>query len=183
MNADVWYYLAALLLLVINVSCWTATVFSLPGNWGIVLATLVFALVLNDDAAERGIHLGTLGTIVGLAVLGEVIEMTAGAAGAAKKGGSRRGMILAMFGAMVGSVGGTILGAPLPVFGPILGALGGGAGGAFVGAYAGESWKGRTTADRLAISTAALVGRLLGTVCKLLVGVVMVVIATMDSLG
>lgn len=183
MTADVWYYLAALLLLVVNVSCWTATVFSLPGNWGIVLATLLFALFLNDDAAGRGLHLGTLGTIVGLALLGEIIEMFAGAAGAAKKGGSRRGMVLAMFGAMAGSIGGTALGTPLPVFGPILGALGGGAAGAFLGAYVGETWKGRKTEDRLAISTAALVGRLLGTVCKLLVGVVMVVIATVDSLG
>ena len=57
-----------------------------------------------------------------------------------------------------------------------------GAAGAFVGAYAGEAWKGRGEEQRIAVSKAAFVGRLLGTVGKLGVGAIMAVIAAADAL-
>lgn len=180
MSSEVWYYIAATVLLLVNLGCWGATLFTLPGNWGIVLATALFAAFVHDDAGH-GIGWWTVGVIVGLAALAEVLEVAAGAAGAAKHGGSRRGMILAVIGAMLGSLAGAALGSPIPVVGLIIGALGGGSLGAFLGAWLGETWKGRTSDERLAISTAALTGRLLGTFAKLLIGIVLVVIATVDS--
>ena len=58
---------------------------------------------------------------------------------------------------------------------------GGGAAGAFAGAYFGEEGMGRTQAERIAIGQGAMIGRLLGTAGKLLMGIVMLVIITLDS--
>ena len=55
--------------------------------------------------------------------------------------------------------------------------MGGGAG-AWGGAYLGEMWKGRSQPERLAAGKGALVGRVLGTFSKLLVGVIMVAVFT-----
>lgn len=173
-----YYYLWAVLLLACNVCAVGSTLFSLPGNWFIVLATAIFVWALGSTAA---LTWWLVGILAALAALGEVIEFFAGAAGVAKQGGSRRGMLLAIFGAMVGSILGTVSGVPVPVIGPVIGALGGGAFGAFVGAYVGEMWKGRAGEHRLAISQAALVGRLLGTIGKMTVGVVMLVIVTIAT--
>lgn len=124
----------------------------------------------------------TLWVIVVLAVLaalGEIIEFAAGAAGAAKQGGSRRGMAAAILGAFVGSLMGAIVGVPIPILGSVIAAVLGGAIGAFVGAYVGE--KDRLHHERIAIGRGALIGRLLGTVGKLAVGTIMLVIVTADS--
>ena len=109
------------------------------------------------------------------------IEFAAGAAGAAKQGASRRAVVLAAVGAIAGSFGGAAVCSAIPVIGTIIGALGGGAFGAFGGAYLGEVWKGKSSDERLKIGKAALVGRLLGTLGKLSVGAVMVVIVTIGS--
>lgn len=183
MTAEILYYIWALLLFIVNVSAWSTTFVTLPGNWCIVAVTALFAWLVHPPGGG-GIGWWTVAIVAGLAAVGEIIEFAAGAAGAAKQGGSRRGMILAIAGSLVGSIGGSGIGTliPIPIVGTILGALGGGALGAFAGAYAGESWKGRPPEERMAVSNAALVGRLLGTVGKLAIGVVMIVIATFDSL-
>ena len=84
-----WYYTLAVLLVVLNLCALATNFLTLPGNWFIVLLTLLFALFVRP-ASGGGIGLWTAGTVFGLAVLGEVIELAAGAAGAAKSGGSRR---------------------------------------------------------------------------------------------
>ncbi|MFO0897206.1 MAG: DUF456 domain-containing protein [Pirellulales bacterium] len=85
----------------------------------------------------------TVFVLLALAVAGELLEFAASAATAARQGGSRRGMALALLGALFGSVLGVGLGSPIPVLGQLIGAVAGGAVGAFAGAYVGESWKGR----------------------------------------
>ena len=90
-------------------------------------------------------------------------------------------MILAVVGTIVGSLCGAMIALPIPLVGPILGALGGGAFGAFGGAFLGETWKGKTSDESLAIGKAALIGRLLGTFGKLLVGAVMFMIVAVDA--
>ena len=178
MNAY-WYYTLAVLLVLLNVCALATNVLTLPGNWFIVGFTVLFAVFVHLPSGS-GISLWSAGAVLGLAVLGEVIELAAGAAGAAQSGGSRRGMILAVAGAMAGSIAGAFLGVfiPVPVIGSLIGAIRGGALGAFGGAYAGEAWKGKTGEERMAISTAAMIGRVLGTVGKLGVGAIMVVVTT-----
>ena len=180
MSPEFWYYLWATLLLLVNLCAWGSTVMTLPGNWGIVLATALFAALVRIDS-EPGIDWRVVGGVAVLALIAEILEFAAGAAGAAKRGGSRRGMVLAIAGAMLGSLCGAFIGVPIPIVGSMLGALGGGAAGAFGGAYVGEAWKGRTSDEMLAISKAALVGRVLGTVGKLVAGMVMVVIVTVAT--
>jgi len=175
------YFLAGSLLLLGNVVCWIATCFSLPGNWGIVSLAVFYAVLLPEQENGLGMSWWAVGGLVALAGLGELLELIAGAAGAAKLGASRRSIVLSIFGAMLGSVAGAFIGVPVPIVGPLLAALGGGALGAFVGAYLGETWNGRADREKLSISMAALVGRLLGTVGKLVAGIAMVAYATVES--
>jgi hypothetical protein len=172
-----WYYTLAVLLVLLNICALATNLLTLPGNWFIVGLTVVFALFIHLPSGA-GISWWSAGIVVGLALLGELIELAAGAAGAAKSGGSRRGMILSVVGAMAGSIVGVALGVliPVPVIGSLIGAVIGGAVGAFAGAYAGEAWKGRTEDERVAVSMAAMAGRVLGTVGKLGIGAVMVVV-------
>ena len=176
------YWLCCILLLLANIACWIATFFTLPGNWGIVVLAALFAFFLPEQENGLGVSWPAVGGLAVLAAVGELLEFVAGAAGAAKQGASRRSMVLSLVGATVGSIGGAIIGVPIPVVGPIVAALGGGAAGAFAGAYLGETWKGRADHEKLSISKAALVGRLLGTVGKLFVGIAMVAYATVESL-
>jgi hypothetical protein len=180
MDTETLYYLWAALLLVVNALLWFTTFFTLPGNWGIVGAAALFAW-LAPHGEGQGISWTAVGVGVGLAALGEMVELVAGSAAAAQQGASRRAMVLALVGTVAGSVCGAIVGVPIPVIGPIVAALGGGALGAFAGAYLGETWKGRTSAERMAVGKGALVGRLLGTVGKAVLGAVIVVIVTFDA--
>lgn len=181
MNAF-WYYLLGVLFVLCNLGALVATILMLPGNWIIVAQCVLFKLFVNLPD-ERGLSWYCVGAVVVLAIVGEILEFAAGAAGAARSGGSRRGMLLAiivgMGGALVGTAAGSFL-IPIPFVGTVVGAVGGGALGAFGGAYLGETWKGRSEQERMAISQAALVGRLFGTVGKLAAGSIMVVISALD---
>jgi uncharacterized protein YqgC (DUF456 family) len=91
-------------------------------------------------------------------------------------------MALAVVGTAAGSLTGAVIGVPIPILGPVIGALLGGAGGAFAGAWLGEIWKGKTAAEGAHVGTGAMIGRLLGTSAKLVIGAAMVVIATVDAI-
>ncbi|HEY2253938.1 MAG TPA: DUF456 family protein, partial [Planctomycetaceae bacterium] len=104
-----WYHFWAVVLVMLNFCALLANVFTLPGNWIIVAFTVLFALFVRGSEGT-GLNWWCVGVVIGLAVLGEVVEFAAGAAGAAKSGGSRRGMLLSVVGAMGGSIAGAILG-------------------------------------------------------------------------
>jgi uncharacterized protein YqgC (DUF456 family) len=179
---EAWlYYLWAILFIAACALAWFATLFSLPGNWLIVGCSALFAWLFLPDTG-RGITWTTVAVLAGLAVLGEIVEFAAGAAGAAKQGASKRGVALAMVGALVGSVAGVAIGLPIPVVGSFVMALVGGAAGAFFGAYIGEAWKGRPHEARVAAGRGAFSGRIWGTVGKLTVGAVMLAIVAWDAL-
>lgn len=173
-------YVWAVILLMANVVAWICNVFTLPGNWVLLAFSLLYALFLPEDMTPR-VSLTMVAVLFGLAVLGEVIEFIAGAAGAAQQGGSKKGVALAVVGAFVGSILGAMLMAWLPLLGPIVGALGGGAFGAFAGAWAGEHGSERTSAERFNIGRGAAIGRLLGTAGKMAIGAIMLVLVTFDS--
>ena len=175
-----FYYFWAVILVAVNLVAWASSLFMLPGNWFIVLFTALFVVTVPVGDSQ-GISWWVVLSLVVLAVLGEILELVTGARGAAKQGASRRALLLSMVGAMIGSlVGATVL-MPVPVVGPILGAIAGGAFGAFGGAYFGETWVGKGGLESFQVSKAALWGRLLGTVGKVGVGIIMVVVATVDS--
>ena len=133
-------------------------------------------------SAGRGIHWATVGVGVALAIVGELVELAAGAAGRGRTGASRRAMVLALLGTVVGSVLGAFVAIPIPIVGPIIGAVGGGALGAFAGVYIGETAIGRSTEQSLAAGKGAMIGRLLGTASKLVIGVVLFVVVAVNAL-
>lgn len=180
MTIEQFYYLWVVLLLLGNLIAWASNFFALPGNWLVLVLSTLF-MVFVPTGNGPGIGLTAIVIVTVLAVLGEVIEFAAGAAGAARQGGSFRATVLALVGTVAGSIAGAVVGVPVPFIGPIIGAVGGGALGAFAGAYVGESWKGKTSAESIAVGKGAVIGRLLGTAGKLAVGAVMVVVVTIDS--
>lgn len=175
------YFLSALLLLLLSIGAWLLTLVTLPGNWLIVACAALFAWLFPEDAS-RGITWTTVAVLAVIAILGEVFEFGASAAGAARQGASKRGVALSMVGAILGSTLGLVVGAPVPVVGSFLMALVGGATGAFAGAYLGEGWKGQPGAQRLAVGRGAFTGRIWGTIGKLAAGAIMLVILAWDAI-
>jgi uncharacterized protein YqgC (DUF456 family) len=167
--------LAAILLIFLLGVGWLVQLLGLPGNWLIVLATAGYAWWVGPDASTA-IGWNTVLALAGLAVLGEVIELVAGALGVAKVGGSRRGALLAIVGSIVGSLVGVFVGLPIPLVGSLVAAVVFGGVGALVGAMLGESWKGRSFDSSLEVGQAAFIGRILGTVGKLIISSIMVVV-------
>jgi uncharacterized protein YqgC (DUF456 family) len=174
------YYLWALLLVVGSGLGWLLNLVALPGNWLIVGGAALFAWLLPEEAG-RGVKWETVIGLLVLAVIGEIIEFVAGAAGAAKQGASRRAVALAMVGAVAGSITGLAVGAPIPILGSFVMALFGGAAGAFTGAYLGEAWKGRAEPERTAAGRGAFFGRIWGTVGKFAVGAIMLAVVAWDA--
>jgi len=85
------------------------------GNWIILAAVGIAAAVTGFD------HFGglTLVVLLGLAILGEVLEAAAAGVGAARYGGSRGAIVAALVGTIVGAIVGTPM---LPLVGTVIGA-------------------------------------------------------------
>lgn len=179
---NIWlYYTLALLLICGGGLCWLSNLFSLPGNWLLLGLVALFAWLASAETG-RGISWMTVGILAGLAVIGEVIEFFAGAAGAAKQGASKRSIFYSLVGGMAGSIMGAMAGLPVPVIGSLIAALLGGSLGAFAGAYLGEKSVERPHGESIAVARGAFTGRLWGTVGKFAVGAVMLGVATVDAL-
>ena len=103
--------------------------------------------------------------VCALALLGELFEFLAGVLGSKTAGGSGRGAIGALVGALLGGLVGTFC-IPLPILGSLIGTCGGAA----VGALAMELHGRRTLGAALRSGAGAGVGRLLGTLGKLIAG-------------
>ena len=173
-------YVAASLLLVANMIAWLSTFVTLPGNWIVLFFAVLYAYFLPADYDPR-VSWTVVVLIAVLAIAGELIEFLAGAAGAAKHGGSRWGIGFSLVGAFVGSILGAITLSVVPVIGTMVGALLGGALGAFGGAWLGEQHTDKTDQQRWEISKGAFFGRIFGTVGKLAWGSLMVALVTIDS--
>ncbi len=176
---SIWlYYCLAILLSLGNVIGFLSNFASLPGNWLIVAATAAFAFFAHSG--QHSVSWPIVGLLFFLAIIGELLEFLAGTAGAAKQGASRRSMVLSVIVSIVGSIVGAMIGMPIPILGSAFAALLGGALGAGVGAAIGEDWKGRDVEGTIQVGAAAFAGRMLGTAGKLVVGGIMLVIATVD---
>lgn len=167
---------AAILLVVVLLGCWVLTVFNLPGNWLMVGTVALYALAVPSES-RLAISWTIVAVLVALAIGGEIIETAAGAVGAARARGSRRGMLLAIAGSIAGSVLGAIVGLPIPLVGSVVAAILFAALGAMLGAVLGEQWKGRDAQFSWQVAQAAFWGRLFGTLGKITVGSAMLVIA------
>ncbi|MBI4578998.1 MAG: DUF456 family protein [Planctomycetes bacterium] len=158
----------AVVLTLVNLA-WLATIaVGVPGTWLMVLSTDVAAWLQwqpGRPATEQVIGIWPLAIIVALALIGEVLEFAAGAAGARKAGGTRRSALAAIVGGLVGGIVGTFV-IPIPLVGSLLGA----AAGAGLAAAGAAMTGGKNVDDSVRIGVGAGVGRLLGTVYKLATG-------------
>ena len=165
----VWLTLLALVLLLL----WAINFFGLPGNWGIVLAAIGWMLLAPEGFGYSWL---TVVALVVLGLLGEAIEFLASVLGTKKLGGSNRGATCSVVGSIAGGIAGLFFGIPIPI--PVVGSLVGAilfAGiGALIGATIGEQWEGKTVKESVQIGGAAFLGRVAGTIGKVVVGLAMV---------
>ena len=143
------------------------TVFlGLPGAWLVIaLATIIELFDGFWLPASRSVSFGWWPIIiaVGLASLGELAELLAGAVGARRAGSTRSGAV----GAIIGGLTGAIIGIPVPP--PVIGSLVCSVLGTFIGAVLGELSAGGDEArfgDTMRPATGATIGRVMGTLVK-----------------
>ncbi len=160
---------------------WAMTLMCLPGTWLIVVATAMYAYFVPTPW-RVDIGWGVVAAVLGLAVLGELIETLAVAVGAKRAGGSKRSAFLALCGSIGGGLLGGLLGLPVPVIGSVIAIVLGAAFGATGGAMLGEHWKGRSADHGWEVGKAAFWGRLLGTLGKIGVATAMVALVLMALL-
>ena len=161
-------------LMLINAVGVVLTAVNLPGNWLILLATAVVAWWRWE---HQSITVSAMLMLLGLAMVGELLELLATTGGARGGGAGKKGMIGALIGSLVGAVLGQIL-IPIPLVGLLIGACLGAA----VFAMAIELGAGRTWRDSGRAATGAAMGRLAGTVAKVVVGVAMWTVALVAML-
>jgi uncharacterized protein YqgC (DUF456 family) len=163
----------AILFLCLLLIAWFTNVVGLPGNW-LMLAIAVVYWILKPAGEAGSLSLTVLVIMAVLAGVGELLELVMSSAKVKQAGGARRSAGYAIVGSIVGGFFGVIVGVPLPVFGPIVGSLFFGSLGAMAGAIFGEISTGETFSQALQIGKAAFIGRALGTMAKMAVGLVIV---------
>lgn len=173
-------FLYVLILFLIICACAALTLLGLPGNWGILLVTLLFA-ILVPPASGLGIGAPVLVGMLALAVLGELLEFLLTTAGLAR-GASRRGAFYALIGSILGSFIGAAIFSILPIIGTIIGLLLGGATGAMIGAVIGEKSVGKDTEESLRLGKIAFWGRLFGSLTKILIAGILVAVAMVAAI-
>jgi uncharacterized protein YqgC (DUF456 family) len=173
--ADYLPYLWATLFLLSLGAGWVLTLVSLPGNWLMVAAAALYAFAAPPEG-RMAIGWGVVIALVVLALLGELLELLAGALGATRGGGSKRGAVLAVLFSVPGAMIGAVLGAPIPVIGTLVGVIFFAGLGALAGAMLGESWKGRKLHESWQVGRGAFWGRVLGSLAKVLIASVMLAV-------
>jgi uncharacterized protein YqgC (DUF456 family) len=163
---DIVYYILLIVLLLTGL---LINVLTLPGLWLMAASYGAYALLTGWN---RFVGWPSLIAMAVLATIAEVVELTAGSAGAKKAGASKRAMIAAVVGGMVGAVFLTAL-IPIPIVGTIIGVCLGAA----LGAGIVELMVRRDLEQSIRVGTGAFKGRLLGIVSKLVFGAVMLLIA------
>jgi uncharacterized protein YqgC (DUF456 family) len=156
-------YLWAAGLTILNLLWLALNVLGLPGNWLMIVSAALVAWA----AGGAMFSVWTLVAVVAMAGLGELLELGLSLAATRTAGGTRRSAWGALAGGLVGGIVG-LLAIPIPLIGPLIGACVGAA----VGAIALDLSAGRSLRRASGSGVAAGVGRLLGTVTKLLLGVV-----------
>lgn len=168
MITDIMIHFWLILLIIVNAFWLGLVFFSLPGNWLMVITTILFALWQKNIFSIYTIIAATV-----LALVGEILEFAAGAGGAKVAGGGKRAMAAAIVGAIIGAVIGTIV-ILVPVFGTLIGsALGAAAAVLIVERKVGKEMK-----QSLKIATGAGLGRFAGLGAKFIVGVIIWLVFT-----
>jgi len=139
------------------------TILGLSGNFIIVGLGLVHALATGFDPVSWQLLLAMLG----LAVLGEVVESVLGVVYVARKGATRHGVLGAFLGGLAGAAVGSGV---VPVLGTVVGSFIG----AFAGAVTGEYLRERRTDASVRIGWHAFAGKMLASGFKFALSLAMI---------
>jgi uncharacterized protein YqgC (DUF456 family) len=173
------FVLIGLLLTILCAACVFLVILGLPGTWLMAGLAGLFAWWQWDPArgsADQFLGVPVLVTLLALAVVGEIVEFAAGAAGAKRAGASGWGAIGALIGAIVGGLTAT-LAIPIPVVGSLIGACAGAA----AGAWLCELAIGRSHEQAVRSGVGAGIGRFKGTLAKLVVAAAMWAVITVAA--
>lgn len=152
-----------LILLVFLNAFWLMLVFfALPGNWLMIVTTVLFAIW-----QEGSFNISVIIAAIIVALAGEILEFVAGPGGAKVGGGGKKAMVAAIIGAILGAILGTVL---IPV--PLLGTLLGSAIGAGLAVLVVEQKSGKEFKESLRTATSAGIGQVLGAFAKIIAGVI-----------
>ncbi len=135
-------------------------IFALPGIWFIGGVSILIAWWYPELLTWRAVAV-----VLAIAVVSEIVDFIASAAGVKTLGGSRAGAI----GSLVGTIIGAIVGTPIfPVVGTVIGGILGAGAGAFVceRTIAKQTWK-----DSAKSSGGAAMGRAVSIVVKMVLAV------------
>jgi uncharacterized protein len=142
----------------------------LPGLWVMVAGIIGYGWLTDF----RSLGVATIVVVVGLALLGEIMETWLGFRFAKTYGGSRR----AAWGALVGGIVGAVMGVPVPLVGSVIGA--------FLGSFAGaallEYSSSRTPETAVRAGWGAVLGRAAAAAAKMALGVVIAIIGVFAAL-
>ena len=174
-------YVIATLFFLLGGVCVVLVVVQLPGTWMLLgLAAIIEYIdtAYLPDGPQQTFGWWVLGGGLAIAVIGEIIEFVAGAAGAKKGGSSTRGMV----GALIGGIVGIFIFTPLFFFVPIFGAFLGAILGTFVGAVVGELTGGQTTIQgTMKPAIGATIGRIVGTTSKVGIAIAMWLVLSISA--
>jgi hypothetical protein len=132
------------------------TLLTLPGNWVMILATCIYARLTG----WRFLGWRTVLVLVGMGLIGEIVDLLAGSAAAKRAGGSRRGAVGAFIGAIVG---GLVCAGAIPIIGAIVGVILG----AGVGALLFELSGGKPLLEAAGVGMGAARGKFVGMLVKI----------------
>ena len=155
------YIIAATIVTLTSIVGIALTLVTLPGIWLALLGAVAI------QAWQPGtFSWWTLGICAALALSGELLEFAASAAGAAKGGASKKGALGAVAGSLLGAIVGSFF---VPPIGTIIGAV--------LGAGAAVVWvemalNSRSVSAAAKAGTGAAAGRLLATILKTGIAVV-----------
>ena len=161
---------AVVLLGVCSVAGLALVALGLPGLWLICAVVLGFGLLTGFHS----IGFVTIGVMVALALLGELLELWLGFGLARRYGGSPR----AGWGALLGGLVGAVVGVPVPVVGSVIGAILG----CFAGAAIFEYATTRRAGTAVRAGWGALLGRVAASAAKVALGIVMTIVAIIAAL-
>ena len=142
----------------------------LPGLWVMVLGVIGYGWLTGFHT----VGVATIAVVVGLALMGEVVEWWLGFWFAERYGGSRR----AGWGALVGGIIGAVVGVPVPVIGSVIGAFVG----SFIGAAAFEYTRQLSAGVALRAGWGAVLGRAAAAGLKMALGLAIAVIGAFAAI-
>jgi hypothetical protein len=162
--------LPAVLLIVCCVAGLGLVLLGLPGLWVMVLGVIGYGWLTGFHT----VGVATIAIVVGLALLGEVVEWWLGFWFAERYGGSRR----AGWGALLGGIVGAVVGVPVPVIGSVIGAFVG----SFIGAAAFEYTRQLSAGVALRAGWGAVLGRAAAAALKVALGLAIAVIGAFAAI-